>query len=179
MVNDRVKMAERGSARDAERVLRTRELMQSGPVAESESRVVRNFSTFSDAKDIIQEQLGTTGKDGYTEGGVRDTIIWSKYIIDAFGLFTSGVGCGSIWSEERDGRGAFIPGMDLTRCHQVLEEGDDFESSFLRWDRCCFLALYPACETQHLAHYHKHQYEVWWPQFRCSILPLLAGEECM
>jgi len=75
MVNDRVKMAERGSARDAERVLRTRELMQSGPVAESESRVVRNFSTFSDAKDIIQEQLGTTGKDGYTEGGVRDTII--------------------------------------------------------------------------------------------------------
>ena len=28
-----------------------------------------------------------------------------------------------------------------TRCHQVLEEGDKFESSFLWLDRCCFLAL--------------------------------------
>ena len=47
--------------------------MPSGPVAESELRVARNFSTFSGAKDRIQEQLGTTGKDGYKEGGVRDT----------------------------------------------------------------------------------------------------------
>ena len=30
---------------------------------------------------------------------------------------------------------------DLTRHHQVLEEGDKFESPFLRLDRCCFLAL--------------------------------------
>ena len=30
---------------------------------------------------------------------------------------------------------------DLTSRHQVLEEGDKFESSFLRLDRCCFLAL--------------------------------------
>ena len=30
---------------------------------------------------------------------------------------------------------------DLTRCHQVLEEGDKFEVSFLRLDVCCFLAL--------------------------------------
>ena len=30
---------------------------------------------------------------------------------------------------------------DLTRHHHVLEEGDKFESSFLRLDSCCFLAL--------------------------------------
>ena len=27
------------------------------------------------------------------------------------------------------------------RHHQVLEEGDEFESSFLSLDRCCFLAV--------------------------------------
>ena len=31
--------------------------------------------------------------------------------------------------------------MNLIRHHQVLEEGDKFESSFLRLDACCFLAL--------------------------------------
>ena len=30
---------------------------------------------------------------------------------------------------------------DLTSRHQVLEEGDKFESSFLRLEGCCFLAL--------------------------------------
>ena len=30
---------------------------------------------------------------------------------------------------------------DLTMCHQVLEEGDKFESSILRMDRCYFVAL--------------------------------------
>ena len=44
--------------------------MPSGPVSESESRVARNFYPFSDAKDRTQEQLGTTGKNGYREGGV-------------------------------------------------------------------------------------------------------------
>ena len=34
-----------------------------------------------------------------------------------------------------------IPETDLTRCHQILEEGDKFESSFLRLQRCYFLAL--------------------------------------
>ena len=33
------------------------------------------------------------------------------------------------------------PATDLTMCHQVLEEADKFESSFLILDRCCFLAL--------------------------------------
>ena len=37
--------------------------------------------------------------------------------------------------------GEHTPEKDLTRHHQVLEEGDKFESSFLRLDRCCFLAL--------------------------------------
>ena len=49
--NDRVKRTERGCARAADQVFRTRELMSSGPVAESESRVERTFSTFSGAKD--------------------------------------------------------------------------------------------------------------------------------
>ena len=62
--NDRVKRAESRSMRAAEQVFRTRELMPSGPVAESESRVER---TFSGAKDRIQEQLGMTGKDGHRE----------------------------------------------------------------------------------------------------------------
>ena len=33
--------------------MRTHELMPSGPVAESESMVIRNFSTFSGAKDTL------------------------------------------------------------------------------------------------------------------------------
>ena len=68
-----MKRAKRESAREAEQVFRTPEPIPSGPVAESELRVARNFSTFSGAKDRIQEQLGMTGKDGYREGGVRDT----------------------------------------------------------------------------------------------------------
>ena len=43
------------------------ELMLSGPVAESELRVSRKFSTFSGVKDRIEEQLGATGSDGYRE----------------------------------------------------------------------------------------------------------------
>ena len=37
-------------------------------------------------------------------------------------------------------KGEHAPETDVTRCHQVLEYGDEFESSFLRLDRC-FLAL--------------------------------------
>ena len=44
--------------------------------------------------------------------------------------------------EEGEGmEGEHTPKTDLTRHHQVLEEGDRFENSFLRLDRCCFLAL--------------------------------------
>ena len=37
--------------------------------------------------------------------------------------------------------GEHTPETELTRCHQDLEEGDRFESSDLRLERCCFLAL--------------------------------------
>ena len=52
----RVKMAERGSARAAEQDFTTPELMLSGPLAEPESSVDTNVSTFSGAK--VQEQVG-------------------------------------------------------------------------------------------------------------------------
>ena len=43
--------------------------------------------------------------------------------------------------EEREWiEGEHTPEIDLTRYHRVLE-GDKFESSFLRLDRCYFLAL--------------------------------------
>ena len=67
-----MKRAERGCARAAKQVFRTCDLL-SGPVVESKSSVSRNFSTFSGAKDRIQEQLVMTGKGGYREGGDRDT----------------------------------------------------------------------------------------------------------
>ena len=37
--------------------------------------------------------------------------------------------------------GEHTPETDLTRHHQDLEEGDMFESSDLRLEICCFLAL--------------------------------------
>ena len=44
--------------------------------------------------------------------------------------------------EVREGMEAeHAPEIDLTRCHQDLEEGDRFENSDLRLERCCFLAL--------------------------------------
>ena len=67
MANDWKKRAERRCARAAEQVFRTREPMSSGLVAESELTVARNFSTFSGAKDRVQEQLGMTGKGVGTE----------------------------------------------------------------------------------------------------------------
>ena len=44
--------------------------------------------------------------------------------------------------EERGGmEGEQTPETDFTRCHQILEKGDKFESSFLRFGRCCFVPL--------------------------------------
>ena len=37
--------------------------------------------------------------------------------------------------------GEHTPETDLIRCHQDLESGERFESSDLRLERCCFLAL--------------------------------------
>ena len=49
----------------------------------------------------------------------------------------------AVWPfEVREGmEGEHTPETDLTRCHQDLEEGDRFESSDLRLESCCFLAL--------------------------------------
>ena len=44
--------------------------------------------------------------------------------------------------EVREGmEGEHTPETDLIGCHQDLEEGERFESSHLRLERCCFLAL--------------------------------------
>ena len=58
--NDRVKRVEIGSTRAAEQVFRTCELMPSGPVAASGSKVVRTFSTFSGAKKQSPGAIGCT-----------------------------------------------------------------------------------------------------------------------
>ena len=83
--------------------------MSSNPVAESELRVERTFSTFSGASDSIQKFFGMTGKDGSREWGVGDTRFGSKHRIDAFSLLTNGVGYGAILREGRDGRGTHTP----------------------------------------------------------------------
>ncbi len=62
--------------------------MPSGPVAESESRVDRIFSTLSGGKDRVQEQLGTTGYGGYREGWVWDTRFRGKHRVEAFSFIT-------------------------------------------------------------------------------------------
>ena len=44
--------------------------------------------------------------------------------------------------EVREGmKGGHTPETDLIQHHQNLEEGERFESSDLRLERCCFLAL--------------------------------------
>ena len=43
--------------------------------------------------------------------------------------------------KERGMEGEHTPETDLTKCHQDLEEGDRFEISDLRLQRCCFLVL--------------------------------------
>ena len=70
--------------------------MPSSPIAESESRNARNFSTFSGEKDRVQEQLGATVYGGCKEGGVRDTTFGRKHRIEAFSLLMSRVSCGAI-----------------------------------------------------------------------------------
>ena len=95
--NDKVKRSERGCARAAEQVFRTRELMPSSLVAKSESRVERTFATFSGAKDTESRsswvQLGRVGTENE---GLGDTRFGSEHRIEAFSLLTSGVGCDAI-----------------------------------------------------------------------------------
>ena len=61
-----MKRAQRGCERTAEQVFRTCELILSGPVAESELRVERNFFTFSGIKDM--ESGSADGSDWERRG---------------------------------------------------------------------------------------------------------------
>ena len=104
------------------RILGTRELMPSGPV--TESRVERTFSTFSGAK-------GTEFRSGWVRRGRMGT--------ESEGLGTQYLKANTelrhlAW------RGAYTRD-GVNREPSGLEEGGQFESSFLRLDRCCFLAL--------------------------------------
>ena len=45
------------------------------------------------------------------------------------------------FEEREELEGEYTTETDFTRYHQVLEEGDEFESSFLRFGKCCFLAF--------------------------------------
>ena len=81
--NYRVKNAERGCARAAERVFITCELMPFGPVAESESRVARNLSIFSWKRHKVQEQLGATG---FSNDRLRSPSLW-QVLEDSFAMW--------------------------------------------------------------------------------------------
>ena len=111
-----------------EQLFGTRELMPSCPVAELESRVDRNFSTFSGAQDTESRsswaQLGRvcTKSEGL---GTQDLEANTELRHSAFSWVESAV-VPFVIGEGMEGE--HIPDTDLTRCHQVLEEGDRFES---------------------------------------------------
>ena len=110
--NDGMKRAYRRSARVAEQVFRTRELMPSGPVAESESRVQRTFSPFSGAKD-------TESRSSWVRLGTESEGLGSQYFEAntelrhlAFSLAELAV----VSFEVMEGKvGELTPEMDLTR----------------------------------------------------------------
>ena len=76
-----------------------------------------------------------TESDGF---GTQDLEANTKLRHSAFSCAVS-----AVWPfEVREGmEGQHTPETDLTQHHQDLEEGDRFESSDLRLERCCFLAL--------------------------------------
>ena len=88
----------------------------------------------------VQKQLGVTGKVGTESNGFgkEDLEANTEFRHSAFSRALS-----AVWPfEVREGmEGGHTPETDFTRCHQDLEEGDRFESSDLRLERCCFLAL--------------------------------------
>ena len=115
--------------------------MPSGPVAESESRFDSKLSTLSREKDTESRdswvQLGKVGteSDGFW---TQDLAANTKFRHSAFSRAVSAVPP----FEVREGiEGEHTPETDLIRRHQDFEEGERFESSDLRFDRCCFLAL--------------------------------------
>ena len=115
--------------------------MPSGPDAESESRFDSKLSTLSGEKDTESRnscvKLGKVGteSDGF---GIQDLEANTEFRHSAFLRAVSPVQP----IETREGmEGEHTPEADLIRCHQDLEEGDRFESSDLRLEKCCFLAL--------------------------------------
>ena len=55
--------------------------------------------------------------------------------------FSRGVSAVRLFEVREGMEGEHTPETDLIGCHQVLEEGERFERSDLRLERCCFLAL--------------------------------------
>ena len=69
--------------------------------------------------------MGVTELGGHRERRVGATIMGSKLRIEAFDL--SQAESSLVPFEEKEGmEGEHTPETDLTRCHQVLEEGDKF-----------------------------------------------------
>ena len=112
--------------------------MPSGPVAESESRFDSKLSTLSGEKDTESRdrwvRLGKVGResDGFW---TQDLAANTEFRHSAFSCAVSAVRPFEV--RERV-EGEHTPETDLIKRHQDFEEG---ESSDLRLERCCFLAL--------------------------------------
>ena len=120
---------------------RTRGLMPSGPVAESESRFDSKLSTLSGEKDTKSMdswvRLGQVGSesDGFL---TQDLVANTEFRHSAF---SRAVSAEQPFEVRERMEVKHTPEMDSNRCHQDLEERDRFESSDLRVERCCFLPL--------------------------------------
>ena len=87
--NHGVKRAERGSARVAEQIFRTRELMPSGPQQQSQSRGLKEPSLPSQVQ--ATQSLGAVwyNREGWVGRVVGSTRIGSKHRIEPFGIRSS------------------------------------------------------------------------------------------
>ena len=111
------------------------------PVAESELRFDSKLSTLSGEKDTESRdswvRLGKVGTD--SDGfGTQDLEANTEFRHSAFSRAVSAV---QPFEVKERMEGEHTTETDLTRRHQDLEEGDRFESSDLRLEKCCFLAL--------------------------------------
>ena len=115
--------------------------MPFGPVAESESRFDSKLSTLSEEKDTeSRDSWVRLGKMGTESDGfwTQDLDANMEFRHSAFSHVMSAVQP----FEVREGmEGEHPPETYFIRRHQDLEEGERFESSDLRLERLCFLAL--------------------------------------
>ena len=130
---------ERGGARAEEQDFRTRGLMPSRLVAESESRFDKKFSTLSDEKDTeSRDSWVRLGKVGTERDGFGTQDLEAEFRHSAVSHAVSAVRP----FEVREGmEGKHTPETDFIGCHQDLEDEERFESLDLSFERCCFLAL--------------------------------------